>query len=190
MTTYARRERRALCETLLAVGPDAPTLCEGWRSRDLAAHLVLRETGPIAAAGIVLRPIAGWTERVQRSLADQPWLELVRRVQDPPFWTPFSWSPVEEAANITENFVHHEDVLRGQPNWTEPRSLDPDYEEALWKAIVARNRFFFRHSPVAVTLRRPDGTTFAARSAGGHHGAVVMAGRPGELLLYAFGCTQ
>jgi hypothetical protein len=50
--------------------------------------------------------------------------------------------PVEEAANITENFVHHEDVLRAQPNWTEPRSLDPDYEEALWKAIVARNRFF------------------------------------------------
>jgi uncharacterized protein (TIGR03085 family) len=98
--------------------------------------------------------------------------------------------PVEEAANITENFVHHEDVLRAQPNWTEPRSLDPDYEEALWKAIVARTGSFFRHSPVAVTFRRPDGTTFAARSAGGHHGAVVPAGRPGELLLYAFGRRQ
>jgi uncharacterized protein (TIGR03085 family) len=189
MTAFARRERRAMCETLLAVGPDAPTLCEGWRTRDLAAHLMLRETRPVAAAGIVLKPLADWTRRVQHSLADQPWPELVRRVQDPPFWTPFSWPPVEEAANITENFVHHEDVLRAQPDWTEPRSLEPEYEEALWKALIARNRFFFRRSPAAVTLRRPDGTTVGARPPPpGSDGAdVVLAGRPGELLLYAFG---
>jgi uncharacterized protein (TIGR03085 family) len=188
MTAFARSERRALCETLLAVGPDAPTLCEGWLARDLAAHLVLRETRPVAAAGIVLAPIAGWTERVQRSLADQPWPELVRRVQNPPFWTPLSWSPVEEAVNLTENFVHHEDVLRAQPDWASPRRLEPDYEDALWKALVARNRFFFRRSPAAVTLRRPDGTTFQRTrpaTAGGDN--VTLAGRPGELLLFAFG---
>lgn len=190
MTVFARSERRALCETLLTVGPDAPTLCEGWQTRDLAAHLVLRETRPVAAAGIVLAPIAGWTQRVQRSLADQPWPELVRRVQDPPFWTPFSWSPVEEAVNLTENFVHHEDVLRAQPDWASPRPLDPDYEDALWKALVARNRFFFRRSPVAVTLRRPDGTTFPAHPDGEGRGEVLLAGRPGELLLYAFGRRQ
>jgi uncharacterized protein (TIGR03085 family) len=187
MTSFARSERRALCKTLLAVGPDAPTLCEGWQTRDLAAHLVLRETRPIAAAGIVLSPVAGWTARVQRSLARQPWPELVRRVQDSPFWTPFSWSLVEEAVNMTENFVHHEDVLRAQPDWTSPRSLEPDYEEALWMALIARNRFFFRHSPVAVRLRRPDGMAFQARPATGEGGDVVLAGRPGELLLYAFG---
>jgi uncharacterized protein (TIGR03085 family) len=187
MTAFARSERRAMCKTLLAVGPDAPTLCEGWQTRDLAAHLVLRETRPIAATGIVFPPVAGWTARVQRSLADQPWPELVRRVQDPPFWTPFSWSLLEEAVNLTENFVHHEDVLRAQPNWAEPRSLDLDYEEALWKALVARNRFFFRHSPVAITLRRPNGTTFPARPASRDGGEVDLSGRPGELLLYAFG---
>jgi uncharacterized protein (TIGR03085 family) len=187
MTAFARSERRALSETLVAVGPDAPTLCDGWCARDLAAHLVLRETRPIAAAGIVFSPVAGWTDRVQRSIADQPWPELVRRVEVPPFWTPFSWSPVEEAVNLTENFVHHEDVLRAQPNWAEPRTLEPDYEEALWKALVARNRFFFRRSPVAVTLRRPGGTSFAARSGSGDGGEVILAGRPGELLLYAFG---
>ncbi|HEY9376622.1 MAG TPA: TIGR03085 family metal-binding protein [Jiangellaceae bacterium] len=187
MSAFARSERQALCETLLAVGPDAPTLCEGWLTRDLAAHLVLRETRPVAAAGIVLPLVAGWTARVQRSLARQPWPELVRRVQDPPFWTPFSWSPVEEAVNLTENFVHHEDVLRAQPAWTEPRSLGPDYVEALWKALVARNRFFFRRSPVAVTLRRNDGTTFAVRQSNGDGDEVSLVGRPGELLLYAFG---
>ena len=37
----ARLEREALCDTLLALGPDAPTLCDPWRTRDLAAHLVL-----------------------------------------------------------------------------------------------------------------------------------------------------
>ncbi len=190
MTAFARRERCALCETLLRVGPDAPTLCEGWQARDLAAHLVLRETRPVAAAGIVLPPIAAWTDRVQRSLADQPWPELVRRVQEPPFWTPFSWSPVEEAVNLTENFVHHEDVLRAQPDWAEPRSLDPDYEESLWKALVARIRFFFRHAPVAVTLRRPDGTTFSPRQASDDGSGVVLAGPPGELLMYAFGRRQ
>jgi uncharacterized protein (TIGR03085 family) len=137
MTTFARSERRALCETLRAVGP-----------------------------------------------------ELVRQVEDPPFWTPFSSSPVEEAANLTENFVHHEDVLRAQPDWAEPRPLEPEYEEALWKAVVARIRFFFRRAPVGVTLQRPDGTTARARHTTDDAGEVVLTGRPGELLLYAFGRRQ
>jgi uncharacterized protein (TIGR03085 family) len=187
MTAFARSERHALCETLLAVGPDAPTLCAGWRARDLAAHLVLRETRPVAAAGIVLTPIAGWTNRVQRTLAGQPWQDLVHRVRKPPFWTPFSWSPIEEAVNLTENFVHHEDVLRAQPGWSTPRRLEPAYEDALWTALGARTRFFLRRSPVAVTLRRPDGATFAVRPRNGGRGEVVLAGRPGELLLFAFG---
>ena len=37
------RERLGLCDLLLELGPDAPTLCEGWTTADLAAHLVLRE---------------------------------------------------------------------------------------------------------------------------------------------------
>src|SRR5882762_622635 len=36
-------ERRELCDLFLELGPDAPTLCEGWTTLDLAAHLVLRE---------------------------------------------------------------------------------------------------------------------------------------------------
>lgn len=59
MTAFARSERLALCETLRAVGPDAPTLCEGWLTRDLAAHLVLRESRPDAAPGIVVSALAG-----------------------------------------------------------------------------------------------------------------------------------
>ena len=49
----AQLERGRLCDLLLEVGPDAPTLCEGWTAADLAAHLVIRERKPLAAPGIV-----------------------------------------------------------------------------------------------------------------------------------------
>ncbi len=42
-TTTLLKERAALCDTLERFGPDAPTLCEGWQTIDLAAHLVARE---------------------------------------------------------------------------------------------------------------------------------------------------
>ena len=38
-TSLARRERDALCDLALLLGPDAPTLCEGWDARDLVTHL-------------------------------------------------------------------------------------------------------------------------------------------------------
>jgi uncharacterized protein (TIGR03083 family) len=42
MATLAQEERNELCDLMLETGPDAPTLCEGWTTRDLAAHLVIR----------------------------------------------------------------------------------------------------------------------------------------------------
>ncbi|HMG29250.1 MAG TPA: TIGR03085 family metal-binding protein [Jiangellaceae bacterium] len=191
MTAFARSERLALCETLRTVGPDAPTLCEGWLTRDLAAHLVLRESRPDAAPGIVVSALAGRTARIQRSLAELSWPHLVDRVQHPPLWTPLSWGPIEEAANLTEHFVHHEDVLRAQPGWTEPRPLDPAYEGALWSAVASRGRLFFRRSPVGVVLRDTEGATATVRRPPSDGvGSVVMTGRPGELMLYAFGRTD
>src|SRR5262249_33102419 len=62
--SYARDERTALCALLGETGPGAPTLCEGWRTGDLAAHLVMRERRPDAAAGLLGGPLAGHTRRV------------------------------------------------------------------------------------------------------------------------------
>ncbi len=62
--SYSREERRALCALLDETGPDAPTLCEGWTTGDLAAHLVLRERRPDAAAGVAGRP--AWQVRPAR----------------------------------------------------------------------------------------------------------------------------
>src|SRR5262245_9679824 len=47
VTSFYRRERAALCDLLDRVGPDRPTLCEGWTTNDLAAHLWVRESDPL-----------------------------------------------------------------------------------------------------------------------------------------------
>lgn len=44
-----QRERHELCDRFLALGPDAPTLNEGWTTKDLAAHLVVRKRDLIGA---------------------------------------------------------------------------------------------------------------------------------------------
>src|SRR3984957_4604266 len=64
--TYSRDERLALAALLEETGPDAPTLCAGWQTRDLAAHLVLRERRPDAGAGMMGGPLAAYTARLQR----------------------------------------------------------------------------------------------------------------------------
>ena len=81
---WARHERAELADLLAAVGPDSPTLCGGWSTRDLAAHLVLRERRPDAAAGILVKPLAAYTARVQEELAAHSWDELVSQVRSGP----------------------------------------------------------------------------------------------------------
>ncbi|SHF34963.1 TIGR03085 family metal-binding protein [Streptoalloteichus hindustanus] len=180
----ARDERRQLCDLLDRLGPDEPTLCAGWRTRDLAAHLVLRERRPDAAPGILLRPLAGYTERVQRRIAEQPWGHLVRTLRaGPPRWSPFSLPRVDEAANSAEFLVHHEDVRRAREGWR-PRPEEPARDAAAWRAVERIGRLAFRRSPVGVALRRPDGTEAVVRRG---PRAVAVVGAPAELLLYAFG---
>ena len=53
-THVAHLERERFCDALELAGPVAPTLCEGWLTRDLAAHVVLRERRPDLAAGILV----------------------------------------------------------------------------------------------------------------------------------------
>ena len=52
MTSLARRERHALCDLALELGPDAPTLCGDWTTRDLLAHLLVREGSPMGSPGM------------------------------------------------------------------------------------------------------------------------------------------
>jgi uncharacterized protein (TIGR03085 family) len=180
----AADERRALCDLFDELGPDVPTLCDGWQARDLAAHLVLRDRRPDAAAGIQVKALAGHTERVQRSLAARPWADLVRLVRTgPPAWSPFRLPGVANMVNGAEYFVHHEDVRRGQPDW-EPRPPDAGRDAVLWRLIRTLGRLSFRRSPVGIVLQRNDGEQVVVKKG---PKPVTIVGEPGELALYAFG---
>ncbi|WP_432096645.1 TIGR03085 family metal-binding protein [Streptomyces sp. bgisy100] len=184
MSTHAKRERLLLAELLESAGPVAPTLCEGWNTRDLAAHVVVRERRGDAAVGILLKPLALRLERVQAEFAAKPYEELLHLIRTgPPALSPYGLKQIDEAANTVEFFIHAEDVRRAQPDWS-PRELDPVFSDALWSRLEKVARLLGRRSPVGLVLRRPDGRTAVA-----HRGTpvVTVTGEPGELLLFAFG---
>ncbi|OPF73583.1 TIGR03085 family protein [Streptomyces antioxidans] len=184
MSTHAKRERLLLADLLDGAGPGAPTLCEGWSTRDLAAHLVVRERRPDAAAGVLVKPLAARLARVQEEFAARPYEELLQLFRTgPPRMSPFALKQVDEAANGFEFYVHAEDVRRARPDWT-PRELDPVFADALWSRIERGARIFGRRSPVGLVLRRPDGRTAVA-----HRGTpvVTVTGEPGELALFLTG---
>lgn len=185
MSSYAVLERHALCDLFDKLGPDAPTLCEGWTTADLAAHLVVRERRPDAAPGILISPLAGYSERVRRGVRDgSAWPRLVEEVRSgPPAWSPTRLGPVNELVNTVEFYVHHEDVRRAQPDW-EPRVLDPALEDTLWARVKSGARMLMRRTPASLDLRRPDGST---AHVGSGPAEVTVTGPASELVLLAFG---
>ena len=180
---YAHQERSALADTLLAAGPDAPTLCEGWATRDLAAHIVLRERRPDAAAGIMLPPLAGHTRRVQDDLARGDYAQLVEKVRHPQSISLLQIGAVEEAMNLVEFFIHHEDVRRATPGWS-ARELDEGYERALLGRVRSTAKLSARRFPGEIVATMPGAEPIRA-GAGGER--VEVHGEPGELLLFFTG---
>ncbi|SCL18602.1 TIGR03085 family protein [Micromonospora pallida] len=183
MSRYARTERHALADLMLTVGPDAPTLNEGWLVRDLAAHLVVRERRPDAAGGILLRPLRGYAERVRLRIAAQPWAELVQQVRQPPVWSPLSNPLTDELVNTMEFFIHHEDVRRAAPGW-QPRDLPAGLPAALWKRVAPLSRLALRRFPASLLVQAP-GHGEARCGRGGE--ALRLVGAPGELTLFLSG---
>jgi uncharacterized protein (TIGR03085 family) len=184
MSTHAKRERLLLADLLETEGPDAPTLCEGWNTRDLAAHVVVRERRADAAGGLLIKPLAPRLERVQAEFAEKPYEELIQLIRTgPPRFSPFALKQIDEASNTVEFYVHTEDVRRAQPDWT-PRPLDPVFQDALWTRLERTARLAGRGAPTGLVLRRPDGQTAVA-----HRGTpvVTVTGEPSELLMFALG---
>jgi uncharacterized protein (TIGR03085 family) len=186
--SYSREERLALCTLLDETGPDAPTLCEGWTTGDLAAHLVLRERRPDAAAGVAGGPLAGYTARVQQRLTERiPFPDLVRMIRSgPPALSVMALPGVDERANAVEFFVHHEDVRRAAPGW-EPRELSSGESDMLWHRMRMA-RFMLRKAPVGVELARDDAEGPAYRiTAKNATPAVTVVGSPAELTMWVMG---
>lgn len=179
----AQRERRALVDTFREVGPHAATLCEGWNTTDLAAHLVVRERRLDATAGIALPFLAGYTARVQDNVArSTSWDALVDLVASgPPIYSPFKL--LDPVANLGEMFIHHEDVRRAVDGW-QPRVLDPSTAGQLRRQLGLMSRIMLGKLSAQVVLQTPTGERIARVGRGE---AVTITGEPQELLLFVAG---
>lgn len=182
--SLASDERAAICDEFERVGDDRPTLSGDWKTRDLLAHLLVRERKPWAAPGILVAALAPLADRAMASYADTPWEQMVDQLRGgAPVWSPYRIPGVDDLANGAEFFVHHEDVRRGAPGW-EPRPADATRDAQLWALLLKTGRLLHRGSPVGVVVRRPSGEQHVLRTGSG---VVTIVGEPGELVLHAFG---
>ncbi len=179
----AQHERAALVATFREVGPDAPTLCEGWNTTDLAAHLVVREGRLDATLGIAVPFLADYTAKVQRKTAKSTaWDALVDKVASgPPIYSPFKL--LDPVANLGEMFIHHEDVRRAVEGW-EPRVLDETIATPLRRQLGLMSRMMLTKLPAQVDLETPAGERIARVGRGDK---VTVTGEPQELLLFVAG---
>ncbi|MEO6653944.1 MAG: TIGR03085 family metal-binding protein [Ilumatobacteraceae bacterium] len=184
MTSPAAVERSLLCDIMLELGPDAPTLSGDWTTRDLAAHLVVRERRPDAMPGILSGVLVDHSERVRLSEAERPYAEIVERVRaGAPIWSPTRVPAVDRLVNTIEFFVHHEDVRRAQDGW-EARRLDADLRSTLESLLPKFGKMLTRKARVGLDLA-PEGQATTTLHAGDP--VVTLAGPIGECVLFLYG---
>jgi uncharacterized protein (TIGR03085 family) len=182
MTNYARAERELLADLLLREGPDAPTLCAGWTTRDLAAHIVVRERRPDSAAGLLIKPLAGHGEKVRLARAALPYDRLISQLRTPPVWSPVSNPVVDPLANTMEMFIHHEDVRRGGDTW-EPRQLDKEFETTLWRNLKLISKAALSRLKITASIE----ATGLPAIRNGAEPQVRIIGDVGEIAVFFFG---
>ncbi|MEW9553304.1 TIGR03085 family metal-binding protein [Nonomuraea sp. NPDC050783] len=178
-------ERARLSDLFDELGPEAPTLLAPWLTRDLAAHLVLRDVDPVAGPGLVVPgPWGRLAERRRQALArrDFAWLVATLRSGPRPGFFRLGW--VRRYPSLNEFFVHHEDVRRAAGRG--PRTHEPAMDEALWRNVGLAPWFLARRLRGAGLELRWAGTTRTVRARRGEPVARVT-GPPGELLLFLFG---
>ena len=196
MSQLAQLERQSLCALLDEVGPDQSTLCEGWNTADLAAHLVLREGRLDAMPGIALRFLSAHTAKVQKSLRSRDFEQLVNQLRNgPPRFSPFRPARLDEAANGIEFFIHHEDVRRAQPSW-QPRIFERDTENLFFRRLRFPAKSALRRKNLDVDVMRTDtgerlnvhraSAKEAVPGAGVGAPTVTVSGLPSELLVFFF----
>ncbi len=189
----SQSERAALADLLDQLGPDEPTCCTGWTTRDLAAHLVVRDRRPDAMPGYALPgPFRAWTGRVHDRARDrQPFGRLVAELRSgPPSWVPTAWPVVDRLANTAEFAIHHEDVRRAQPGWA-PRELPRPVQNQFWKTVpfLARGRSSSRPAGGLLVRRSdvPDGSAGSERRLHDGEPTTTVVGAPLEVLLWVSG---
>lgn len=187
--SFSATERARLADLLLELGPEAPTLCEGWDTHDMAVHLYLRENNPLATAGMFVPAMSGLLARASAKAAERDYVELVRDWAD----GPGRFNPVRFAdpvMNLAEHFVHHEDVRRGD-GVARPRDFSRVVQEQLYRVLAAMAPRALKNSTVPVILHATAFPRIMAADQRGvsadGEGVLRIRGDVGELLLWVFG---
>jgi len=176
-------ERAQLCDLFVASGPDAPTLCQGWSTLDLAAHLVVREHDPRAGLAIIGGDrFADLERKLMDGARAKGYESLVERLRGGPPAVPWRLPGLRPLLNTNEWFIHHEDVRRA--NGRGPRE-DPQLDAALWPMVR-------RMAPIMVRRIKGAGVALAAPGYGevpakGTGPSTRIEGGPQELTLFLNG---
>ena len=183
------QERAKLCDLFVELGAGAPTLCEGWTTADLAAHLVVRERDPRSGPGILLGGrFAEYTEKLMARQKARGYEQTVDQIRNGPPLVPWGIPKVRTLLNLQEYFVHHEDVRRANGRGRRTDSGTAEVEDALWGMLRRGAGMQLRRvKDVGVELARPGGDTITARKG---EPVVRVVGAPGELVLRLFGRTS
>jgi uncharacterized protein (TIGR03085 family) len=178
------RERADLCDLFVATGPDAPTLCEGWTTLDLAAHLVVREHDPRAGLAILGGDrFASLERKLMDGARARGYEALVERLRGGPPLVPWRLPVLRPLLNENEWFVHHEDVRRA--NGQGPRTDRSDLDAAAWATVRRTGPLFLRRVKGAgVELAAPGFGEVPARRSGPR---ARVTGGPQELVLFLHG---
>ena len=180
-------ERILTADLFDELGPEAPTLLAPCTTRDLAAHLVLREHDRLAAPGLVLPGVwSRFAERRRKALALNDFSALVATIRSgpPPGFFRRQW--VRQHPNLNEFFVHHEDVRRADGRG--PRDHERVMDEALWSNVSTPRRVGSSPAGCAAPGSRFGGQQPRRPSAPDRgNPTACITGSPGELLLYLFG---
>jgi uncharacterized protein (TIGR03085 family) len=185
-----KSEREALCDLFAELGPDAPTLCVGWTTSDLAVHLIVCEARPHAWLAIPMGDRVPALDRYFDGMVDKErargWDGLVDRVRQGPAYGPTKYTAVRERMLFREFLIHHEDVRRAN-GANEPRTGIPLVQERAWEKVPAfAKRMLAVADGYGLELVHTDGRVDTVKPG---PNAVRVVGEPVELLLYVFGRT-
>ena len=118
--------------------------------------------------------------------------DLVERIRNGPArFSIFAIPGVDEGANTTEFFVHHEDVRRAGDRPQTARDLGPEVEEWMWRRLKLLGPGLVPPGSGgggagAAGIGGCRGRAETIRAAGGSS-IVTLVGPPSELMLYAHG---
>jgi uncharacterized protein (TIGR03085 family) len=180
--------RDAFADACEAVGPAAPTLCEGWVVRDLLVHLDLIERRWDSWVAVPLGRRFGAIRRSYDALADRErsreWSESIARIRSGPSVGPLATQWLRDRMMPREYLIHTEDIRRANGI---AATVSDEAQEVAWSRLPGLGkRLFLVPDPYGLVLARPDGRRLVLKSGSP---AATLKGEPLELLLYVFGRT-